>query len=90
MLRAITNGSASGRASIRAESFTARTLPRRVPLISEQPTAGEASFDLFLFTLGGGRQRTLDEFGRLAESVGFELRSSQLLTTGNSLVELSR
>jgi hypothetical protein len=57
-------------------------------LISEQPTPGEASFDLFMFTLGGGRQRTLDEFRSLAESVGLVLRSSQQLTTGTSLVEL--
>jgi O-methyltransferase domain len=33
-------------------------------LISEQPTAGEASFDLFMFTLGGGRQRSWTSFGR--------------------------
>jgi 2,7-dihydroxy-5-methyl-1-naphthoate 7-O-methyltransferase len=59
-------------------------------VISERPTADEASFDLFMFTLGGGRQRTLDEFRRLAQSVGLELRSSQLLTTGNSLLELTR
>jgi hypothetical protein len=57
-------------------------------LISERPNAGEASFDLFMFTLGGGRQRTLDELRRLAESVGLALRSSELLETGNSLVEL--
>jgi hypothetical protein len=41
-----------------------------------------------MFTLGGGRQRTLDEFRSLAESVGLVLRSSQQLTTGTSLVEL--
>lgn len=58
-------------------------------VLSERPTADEASFDLFMFTLGGGRQRTLDEFRRLAGAVGLTLRSSQLLTTGNSLVELS-
>jgi 2,7-dihydroxy-5-methyl-1-naphthoate 7-O-methyltransferase len=57
-------------------------------VISERPTADEAGFDLFMFTLGGGRQRTLDELRRLAESVGLELRSSQRLTTGNSLTEL--
>jgi 2,7-dihydroxy-5-methyl-1-naphthoate 7-O-methyltransferase len=59
-------------------------------VISDRPTADEASFDLFMFTLGGGRQRTLDEFRRLAQSVGLELRSSQLLATGNSLLELTR
>jgi hypothetical protein len=57
-------------------------------LISERPTADEASFDLFMLTLTGGRERTLDEFRRLGESVGLALRSSPLLTTGNSLVEL--
>jgi hypothetical protein len=59
-------------------------------LIAEPPSAGEASFDLFMFTLGGGRQRTLDEFRSLAESVHLQLRSSQELATGNALVELSR
>jgi 2,7-dihydroxy-5-methyl-1-naphthoate 7-O-methyltransferase len=57
-------------------------------IISERPSADEASFDLFMFTLAGGRQRTLDDFGRLAESVGLEIRSSKPLSTGNSLLEL--
>jgi 2,7-dihydroxy-5-methyl-1-naphthoate 7-O-methyltransferase len=57
-------------------------------VVSEPPTAGEASFDLFMFALGGGRQRTLDELRALAESVGLALRSVQPLTTGDSLVEL--
>jgi 2,7-dihydroxy-5-methyl-1-naphthoate 7-O-methyltransferase len=56
--------------------------------ISDRPSADEASFDLFMLTLSGGRQRTLDEFRRLAASVGLELESSQPLTTGNSLIEL--
>lgn len=59
-------------------------------VMSDRPSADEASFDLFMLTLNGGRQRTLDEFRRLAESVGLALRSSQLLATGNSLVELGR
>ncbi len=59
-------------------------------LVSERPTADEASFDLFMFTLGGGRQRTQDEFRALAESVGLALRSSLSLGTGSSLVELGR
>jgi 2,7-dihydroxy-5-methyl-1-naphthoate 7-O-methyltransferase len=59
-------------------------------LVSDRPSAEEASFDLFMFALSGGRQRTLDEFRRLAESVGLELRSSQLLVTGNSLIEFRR
>lgn len=59
-------------------------------VMPDRPSADEASFDLFMLTLSGGRQRTLGEFRRLAESVGLRLCSSQLLTTGNSLVELSR
>jgi 2,7-dihydroxy-5-methyl-1-naphthoate 7-O-methyltransferase len=59
-------------------------------VIPDRPTADEASFDLFMLTLSGGRQRTLDEFRRLAESVGLAVRSSLLLATGTSLVELSR
>ena len=57
-------------------------------IISERPSADEASFDLFMFTLAGGRQRSLDDFGRLAESVGLKIRSSKALGTGNSLLEL--
>jgi 2,7-dihydroxy-5-methyl-1-naphthoate 7-O-methyltransferase len=59
-------------------------------VLSDRPSADEASFDLFILTLTGGRQRTLDEFRRLAASAGLEVRSSQLLATGNSLVELRR
>jgi 2,7-dihydroxy-5-methyl-1-naphthoate 7-O-methyltransferase len=59
-------------------------------VVSDRPSAEEASFDLFMFALSGGRQRTLDEFRRLAESVGLELQSSQLLVTGNSLIEFRR
>jgi hypothetical protein len=58
-------------------------------VISDQPTADEASFDLFMLALLGGRQRTLDDFARLAESAGLTLRSSRSLATGNSLVELA-
>jgi 2,7-dihydroxy-5-methyl-1-naphthoate 7-O-methyltransferase len=57
-------------------------------VIPDHPTAGDASFDLFMLTLGGGRQRTLDEFRSLAESAGLNLASSQQLETGNSLPEL--
>jgi hypothetical protein len=57
-------------------------------VISEQPSADEASFDLFMLALTGGRQRTLDDFRRLAETVGLTLTSSLKLETGNSLVEL--
>jgi 2,7-dihydroxy-5-methyl-1-naphthoate 7-O-methyltransferase len=57
-------------------------------ILSERPSADEASFDLFMFTLGGGRQRSLDDFVRLAESVGLEIRTSTPLSTGNSLLEI--
>jgi O-methyltransferase domain len=57
-------------------------------ILPERPSAGDASFDLFMLTLTGGRQRTEHEFRRLAESVGLELRSSRPLATGNALVEL--
>jgi hypothetical protein len=59
-------------------------------MLSDRPSADEASFDLFMFTLTGGRQRTLDEFRRLAASADLEVRSAQPLTTGNSLVEIRR
>jgi hypothetical protein len=57
-------------------------------ILPDRPSAGDASFDLFMLTLTGGRQRTEDEFRRLAESVGLELRSTQPLEAGNSLIEL--
>jgi 2,7-dihydroxy-5-methyl-1-naphthoate 7-O-methyltransferase len=57
-------------------------------VLADRPSADEASFDLFMLTLSGGQQRTLSEFQQLAESVGLTIRSSQVLPTGNSLVEL--
>jgi hypothetical protein len=57
-------------------------------LIPADPTADQASFDLFMLTLGGGQQRTLEEFRLLAQSVGLAVWSSQLLTSGYSIVEL--
>jgi hypothetical protein len=57
-------------------------------VVGEPASADEASFDLFMLTLVGGRQRTLTEFRQLAESAGLTLRSSQLLSSGESLVEL--
>ena len=59
-------------------------------VLPDLPAVHQASFDLFMLTLIGGRQRTLDDFRRLAESVGLALRSSELLATGNSLLELAR
>jgi 2,7-dihydroxy-5-methyl-1-naphthoate 7-O-methyltransferase len=58
-------------------------------VLSERPSADAASFDLFMFTLSGGRQRSLDEFRRLAESAGLALGSSYALATGNTLVEFA-
>jgi O-methyltransferase domain len=57
-------------------------------ILSDPPSSDEASFDLFMLTLSGGRQRSLDDFGRLAEQVGRKIRSSTPLTTGNALLEL--
>jgi O-methyltransferase domain len=57
-------------------------------IFSDPPSADEASFDLFMLTISGGRQRSLDDFRRLAEQVGLEIRSSTPLSTGNSLLEL--
>ena len=58
--------------------------------MSERPSPDEASFDLFMLTLSGGRQRSQDDFGRLAESGGLESRASTPLSTGNTLLELRR
>jgi 2,7-dihydroxy-5-methyl-1-naphthoate 7-O-methyltransferase len=57
-------------------------------ILSDPPSPDEASFDLFMLTLSGGRQRSLYDFGRLAEQVGLKIRSSTPLTTGNALLEL--
>jgi 2,7-dihydroxy-5-methyl-1-naphthoate 7-O-methyltransferase len=57
-------------------------------IMPERPSPDDASFDLFMLTLAGGRQRSLEDFGRLAESVDLEIRSSTPLSTGNSLLEL--
>jgi 2,7-dihydroxy-5-methyl-1-naphthoate 7-O-methyltransferase len=57
-------------------------------VLTEPPRADEAAFDLFMLTLTGGRQRSLEDFRRLAASAGLELRASEALPTGSSLVEL--
>ena len=59
-------------------------------VMSDQPSADEASFDLFMLTLGGGKQRTLAEFGRLGAASGLGLANATPLATGNSLIELAR
>jgi 2,7-dihydroxy-5-methyl-1-naphthoate 7-O-methyltransferase len=58
-------------------------------VLSDRPSADGAGFDLFMFALSGGRQRTLADFRRLAESAELALEGSTQLATGNSIVELS-
>ena len=58
-------------------------------LLSDPPAAREASFDLFMLTLVGGRQRTLDDFLRLGASCGLVLGRTFPLPSGSSLVELT-
>jgi 2,7-dihydroxy-5-methyl-1-naphthoate 7-O-methyltransferase len=57
-------------------------------VLADRPSADEAGFDLFMLILSGGRQRTLTEFQQLAQSAGLTIRSSQVLSTGTSVVEL--
>lgn len=45
-------------------------------------------FDLFMLTLGGGRQRSADEFRALAERAGLQLRSATRLESGTELLVL--
>lgn len=54
------------------------------------PTADAASFDLFMLTLGGGRQRTRSDFERLGAECGMRLVREAPLSSGNSLIELGR
>jgi hypothetical protein len=58
-------------------------------VIPDRPSADEARIDLFMLTLSGGRQRTLDEFRRLADSADLMLHSVGGSLDQNSLVELS-
>ena len=61
-------------------------------LVLEQlvdPTeAASTGFDLFMLTLGGGRQRTADQFGTLAESAGLQLRSATRLESETDMLVL--
>ena len=50
--------------------------------------AGSTAFDLFMLTLGGGRQRTADQFRALAERAGLELRSATRLDSETDLLVL--
>ncbi|HET7573396.1 MAG TPA: methyltransferase [Gaiellaceae bacterium] len=56
----------------------------------ERPSADEASFDLFMLTLSGGRQRTLADFRRLGAVCGLALVGESPLAGGVSLVQLAR
>jgi 2,7-dihydroxy-5-methyl-1-naphthoate 7-O-methyltransferase len=55
----------------------------------EPDDAASTGFDLFMLTLGGGRQRTLDEFRALAANAGLKLQSATRLESGTDLVVLS-
>lgn len=71
----------------------ARAAPRILVLespVSEPPTADEASFDLFMLAVGGGKQRSLADFARLAGSCGLRMIGQLPLASGNSLIELAR
>jgi hypothetical protein len=51
--------------------------------------AASTGFDLFMLTLGGGRQRTLDEFHALATVAGLQLRSAARLESGTDVIVLA-
>ncbi|MGH3093045.1 MAG: methyltransferase [Gaiellaceae bacterium] len=50
--------------------------------------AASTGFDLFMLTLGGGQQRTLDEFRALGGRAGLQLRSAGRLESGTDLLVL--
>jgi SAM-dependent methyltransferase len=50
--------------------------------------AASTAFDLFMLTLGGGRQRRADQFRALAERAGLELRSATRLESETDLLVL--
>lgn len=51
--------------------------------------AASTGFDLFMLTLGGGQQRTRDEFRTLGGRAGLQLRSATRLESGTDLLVLS-
>jgi hypothetical protein len=59
-------------------------------VLPEHPSASEASFDLFMLTLGGGKQRTLADFDRLASACGLTLVDEKPLAGDTSVIELER
>lgn len=54
----------------------------------EPADSASIGFDLFMLTLGGGQQRTVDAFRTLAERAGLELRSTTRLESGTELLVL--
>jgi 2,7-dihydroxy-5-methyl-1-naphthoate 7-O-methyltransferase len=56
--------------------------------ILDPADAASTGFDLFMLTLGGGRQRTADQFRALAERTGLELRSATRLESETDLLVL--
>ena len=54
----------------------------------EPGDSASIGFDLFMLTLGGGQQRTVDAFRTLAERAGLKLRSTTRLESGTELLVL--
>jgi hypothetical protein len=95
VLSQVLHGWADGEAAkILARCVEAGGMDARIVVVEDvlpdEPTAGQAGFDLFMLTLSGGRQRTLADFRRLGEAAGLASFSAQLLETGGTLVELRR
>jgi hypothetical protein len=57
-------------------------------VLAEPPSADDASFDLFMLTLVGGRQRTLADFERLAARCGRSVTNVHPLESGHAVIEL--
>ena len=73
----------------RCAAATERVLVIEAPL-PRRPAAADAAFDLFMLTLVGGRERTLDDFRRLGDACGLgRCVETPLPTAGHSIVELS-
>ena len=59
-------------------------------VLGEPPSTSHAAFDLFMLTLVGGRERTLDDFARLGASCGLAVRATYALAAGHTVIVLSR
>jgi hypothetical protein len=73
-----------------AEAGSAETRILVLEGLLDPDDSASTGFDLFMLMLGGGRQRTRDDFRILAERAGLELRSTAPLTGAASLVEIGR